>query len=252
MAVIKKKKKLKPSTAPSSKPQELQTLSDLKASPKNPRRIGAENLARLKRTLQEYGDLSGIVWNARTGELVAGHQRIRALTEEHGEDNVELRKVYVPEQKLPVRVFLDTPAGAFDVRVVDWEEAKANAAMIAANSMDAQGEYDWQVLSELLAELNAADIDLGVVTGLAEFTFEPLIMASWEPPAISEQVEEPSAEAGSVRHIFSDKKNVISITFSSAQSSTLRKHLDAVIDDLGDESFTDYVFDLLMRSAEDA
>ena len=57
----------------------LQSIDDLRASPRNPRKISAEALAGLKTSLASYGDISGIVWNERTGELVAGHQRVRAL-----------------------------------------------------------------------------------------------------------------------------------------------------------------------------
>ena len=172
------KKKLKLAKKKPAQKAELSSLRDLKASPKNPRRISADNLARLKRTLQEYGDLSGIVWNARTGELVAGHQRIRALTEEHGEENVRLEKTYEPQSSGPgdvIRVYLETPVGEFDVRVVDWDEAKADAAMIAANSLDAQGEYDTESLSALIDELRA-DIrgDLPELIGFSDLTLNSL------------------------------------------------------------------------------
>jgi len=47
-----------------------ETIDDLKADPKNPRKISPEALDGLRYSLGEFGDLSGLVWNKRTGTLV--------------------------------------------------------------------------------------------------------------------------------------------------------------------------------------
>jgi len=104
-----------------TRPKALRTLSDLKPAPYNPREIGDEALAGLKASIDELGDLSGIVWNARDGKLVAGHQRMRALTELYGDGLV-----------LDVKArTITTPAGeTFGIRVVDWDEPKAKLANV--------------------------------------------------------------------------------------------------------------------------
>ncbi len=95
-------------------------LNDLAPAPYNPRDIDAEALAALTCSLGEFGDLSGITWNQRTGNLVTGHQRLRSLKERHG-DVLKMR-----------RGVIHAGAETFRVRVVDWPLAKEKAANIAA------------------------------------------------------------------------------------------------------------------------
>jgi hypothetical protein len=54
-------------------------VKDLKPAGYNPRKISKEKLAALKKSLEEFGDLSGIVYNSRTRTLIGGHQRIKNL-----------------------------------------------------------------------------------------------------------------------------------------------------------------------------
>jgi len=131
-------------------------ISDLKEASYNPRRISNDALRGLKASLKSFGDISGVVFNRRTGNLVAGHQRVRALREEHGGDLEIFQEGYEGRIKLP-------DGGHVRVRFVDWDEATEKAANIAANNMHTQGEWtialdevvaDIQVeLPELMAEL---------------------------------------------------------------------------------------------------
>lgn len=118
-------------------------LELLKPSPDNPRVVGVRELDGLTESLKRFGDISGIVWNKRSGSLVAGHQRVRVLTERFGEAAV-----------------FDEAAGTltvgkqvYPVRVVDWDEETARAAMIAANSPYLSGAWDWKHLGTLLEQL---------------------------------------------------------------------------------------------------
>ena len=61
-----------------SKPEPT-SIPDLKPAPYNPREITADALKRLQRSVEEFGDISGIVWNRQTGNMVSGHQRLKAL-----------------------------------------------------------------------------------------------------------------------------------------------------------------------------
>ena len=64
--------------------KKLEKVRDLKEAPYNPREITDESIAALKTSLTTFGDISGIVFNERTGHIVAGHQRLRSLKEEFG------------------------------------------------------------------------------------------------------------------------------------------------------------------------
>jgi hypothetical protein len=95
------------------------------------------------------------VFNKQTGNLVAGHQRVKALTDKYG--NLEI----VNEQII-------TPKGNFSIRIVDWNEQKEKAANIAANSESIQGKWteDASIIledvalftPELFARLNFSDL----------------------------------------------------------------------------------------------
>lgn len=50
-------------------------IRELKANPKNPRKISDSKLAMLKASVEEFGDLSGFVYNRRSKRLVSGHQK---------------------------------------------------------------------------------------------------------------------------------------------------------------------------------
>ncbi len=55
------------------------SVGELRHAPYNPRKIDAEYLINLHASMREFGDLSGIVRNVRTGNLVGGHQRVKAF-----------------------------------------------------------------------------------------------------------------------------------------------------------------------------
>ncbi len=122
-------------------------LSDLKEAPYNPRQISDEALNGLKISLDRFGDLSGITFNTRTGHLVAGHQRIKALREEYGDIEFDGEKIVTPDGK------------EFRVRFVDWDESKEKAANIAANSETITGEFTDDVQG-LLEEIRLSMDDL--------------------------------------------------------------------------------------------
>ena len=129
------------------KAKTLTALSDLKPCPYNPRNIDAESAAGLQTSLAEFGDISSIVLNRRTGFLVAGHQRVAALNVLYGD--------------LPiVDGVITTPTGErFAVRVVDWPKEKADLAMIAANNAFIAGDFT-QGLRDICAGLDEQFADL--------------------------------------------------------------------------------------------
>lgn len=131
------------------------SLSDLKPAPYNPRTLDAQAARGLRRSLAEFGDVSGVVWNKRSGHLVAGHQRLDALRKEHG-DALRMENGAVV-----------TPAGErFPVRIVDWPEDREKAANLAANSPLLAGSFVPGALEDLLVDLKAADGVAGLFTDL--------------------------------------------------------------------------------------
>ncbi len=115
-------------------------LSQLRTAPYNPRAIEDTAFEGLKYSIEEYGDLSGIVFNVRTKHLVAGHQRVKALREQYGNISIAAGKMKAKTGEI------------FPVRFVDWDLPKEKLANLAANSPTIQGVFTSDVRS-LLDEL---------------------------------------------------------------------------------------------------
>lgn len=140
-------------TKPTKAKQRPVSLSELTADGKNPRKIRDEAFEGLGLSMAEFGDLSGITFNLRFNELVAGHQRIKRLTDQFGSD-LKIKKLDAE------RGLIETPAGStFPVRFVDWTRARQQAANVAANAPTIQGEFT-DDLQLLLAEIKDETPDI--------------------------------------------------------------------------------------------
>lgn len=174
------------------------TLNDLKPDPKNPRQIAPDNLERLGKMIGVYGDLANITWNQRTGTLVGGHQRMNAISQKYGEENMRVVEI-TSENGTSILLSVTDEHGkeiTFPIRIVDWDEPTAHAAMIAANSKDVQGTFDWKTLSMQIQEFGetfGAEFD-PTMFGLSDDTLAPLIAAEWSPPPIKEDATNPNAD----------------------------------------------------------
>ena len=132
-------------------------IKDLVPNPKNPRVITTEKLSMLKRSMEEHGDLSGIVFNQKTGNLVGGHQRTKDLPQD---SKVTITKQY----DKPTRVgtialgYVLVNGERFSYREVVWSKAKEMAANLAANK--GAGEWDMPALGEWMNELKLEEFDL--------------------------------------------------------------------------------------------
>jgi len=119
------------------------TVEELKPCPWNPRAIDGEAMQGLQASVKAFGDISGIVFNSRTGHLVAGHQRLTILKQTH--------KLTLEGDNGTLAVVTD--AGTrFPVRLVDWDDATEKAANVAANSPHIAGRFT-EGLAPILVEL---------------------------------------------------------------------------------------------------
>lgn len=165
-------------------------LSELKAAPYNPRTIAAQAFAGLQESLEQFGDLSGITWNKRTGNLVAGHQRVKALREKYGDLEFQNGE-------------LVTPTGTFSVRVVDWTIEKERAANIAANSPTIAGEFTAE-LSGLLAQVKTDLPNVFDALRLGEIAYPNFTPV--EGIEFGDAPEEVSGNIDSINKIKADRK----------------------------------------------
>lgn len=114
----------------------------------NPRQIKEKNFIELKKSLEEFGDLSGIVHNLDTDEILSGNQRFEALNLNDYEEAIKER--FDPPTRTGTsyngQIIID--GEPYKVRhVTGWSEEKCKRAVLAANSRKLQGETDFDILS---------------------------------------------------------------------------------------------------------
>ena len=105
--------------------------SEIKNAPYNPRKISDYQFKGLKSNLKKVGLLQPLVWNERTGNLVSGHQRLKAL------DQLEKTDDYM-----------------ITVAVVDLDEKTEKEQNIFFNSTTFQGEFDFDMLRDILQDID--------------------------------------------------------------------------------------------------
>jgi hypothetical protein len=114
--------------------------------------MDAETKAIMAKSLAEFGDMAGIVVNRRTGLLIGGHQRTDVLKD----GRLDVADLPAPEPDGTVaRGHLEHGGRRYAVRVVDWSEDRAHAALLAANRFGRMGQDDAALLKDLLEQLDA-------------------------------------------------------------------------------------------------
>jgi hypothetical protein len=124
-------------------------ISQINPAPYNPRKQLKPSdpvYKKIARSLKEFSLVEPLIWNAQTGHLVGGHQRLQVLMDQ-GETEVEVSIVNLPLAK----------------------EQKLNLAL---NNL--KGEWDQAKLVDLIAELSQEDMDLSV-TGFDEPDIQKLL-----------------------------------------------------------------------------
>jgi len=146
-------------------------ISDLKSADYNPRQITAKQLARLKKSLDEFGDLSGIIFNRRTGNLIGGHQRVKVLPPSASIGKTELAEPTRAGTVAEGSIIIDGESYLY--REVDWPLEREKMANVAANKH--AGEWDDEKLAALMDELTRLpDFDIDLV-GFSNSELEALL-----------------------------------------------------------------------------
>ncbi len=167
-------------------------LQDLKAHPRNPRKISAKQQEMLQKSLKEFGDLSCIIENQTNKLMVGAHQRIKLLPKNA---KIAITKEYSPPtpQGTVAIGYVEVDGEQFKFRRVAWDEAKHSAAMIAANQHG--GDFDYTGLTDLLTELDAMNFDLDL-TGFDNKELENLMAPmnlepTYEKDLYTKKIESP-------------------------------------------------------------
>jgi DNA modification methylase len=120
---------------------------------KNPRRISEDDLADLRRWLAELGDLSGIVHDLNSDEIIGGNQRGRVFDINQCEIVLVDGPHEPDEQGTVAHGFVLWQGKRYAYRQVRWTPRQCEQANIVAN----QAGGDWDALI-LASEFQSADL----------------------------------------------------------------------------------------------
>lgn len=139
-------------------------ISQLRGYHKNPRKITKDQFSDLKKSLEELGDLSGIIINKPTMELIGGNMRDKVM-------NLKSSNItWVIEHDTPTKTgtlalgYVVYNAEKYSVRLVEWTEEQCELANIRANKMG--GSFDFDMLA------NEFDMDILLNSGFSREELE--------------------------------------------------------------------------------
>jgi hypothetical protein len=158
------------------------SVYNMQAAEYNPREISDADFKGLKNSIKTFGDLSGIVRNTQTGNLVGGHQRIEAFKQ------LENPQVII-EETLPAPNSVGTTARGYVLlgdekytyREVDWTLQKEMQANLAANRL--QGKFTQDKLAKVMADIEE---ELRADTGFTQKQIDKLLSEIDKPAGESE------------------------------------------------------------------
>jgi hypothetical protein len=130
--------------------------SQIRPAPYNPREITDYGRKLLRDGIERFGCVEPLVWNEKTGNLIAGHQRLSVLDSEEG----------YPENK---------PDYAVGVAVVSMSDTMEKQLNVLLNNPAAQGAFEKDSLFALLSEFKVEDLsDFGLTKMDLEMEFGEL------------------------------------------------------------------------------
>ncbi|MFA6486135.1 MAG: hypothetical protein WCT40_02090 [Candidatus Magasanikbacteria bacterium] len=140
-------------------------VKDLHLADWNPRQISDSSFSLLKTSLADLGDLSGIIFNRATGNLIGGHQRVKWLLEIAPDAEVVITDLFeqATDSKSLAGGYIEAKGNRFAYREVEWPPEREKLANLAANNISGGWEID--KLGLILRELAEKESELAKLEG---------------------------------------------------------------------------------------
>ena len=160
---------------------QLETIDrrSIKGADYNPRYITEQAKKKLRAALKKVGLIAPVTWNAKTGTLVGGHQRLAALDALHG-----------------------SPEYSLTVARVDMTSGQEKAANLLLNNPEAQGEWDMSKLGLMLSD---KELDLEAAGMGSSDVFK--IIGQDAPEAVLEEIADRVEKAREIADATAKKRD---------------------------------------------
>lgn len=112
----------------------------------NPRKISQKQLSQLEDTLRRLGDLSGIVYNHKSKQMIGGNQRSVAIDFDTCELEIIKRNAKPDKQGTTAVGFVIWEGSRYNFREVHWDAKTEREANIVANK--GGGDWDFDALQQ--------------------------------------------------------------------------------------------------------
>lgn len=148
--------------------QDEQRLDELKLTSSNPRQLDQKMSETMDRTIDEYGSLDGIIYNAHPDvqELVGGNQRtIKFKADPSAAIMLTERLETLTGTGTRAYGYVVVQGEKWPYRIVEWPLVKHRKAILAANKVHA--DFDADALPEFFSELDELGGELDM-TGFDE------------------------------------------------------------------------------------
>lgn len=122
---------------------------------KNPRKITKKQLEQLKANIEELGDLSGIVHDLNSDEIISGNQRSKVI--DINKCDIQITEKYdKPNQQGTVAWgYVIFEGQKLNYRQVRWDERQREKANITANALG--GDWDYDILEDKFDSIDLVD-----------------------------------------------------------------------------------------------
>jgi len=120
-------------------------IKDLKAHYQNPRTITEKQYSRITKSLDKFGDLSGIVFNRKNNMLVSGHMRTKHFESLKGNISISESFDKPDDQGTVCMGFIGVGSKKYSYREVEFSEKEHEKAMLLANR--AGGDWNTEMLA---------------------------------------------------------------------------------------------------------
>lgn len=211
-------------------------INNLKKYHKNPRKITETQHNLLEKTLQEFGDLSGVVVNVRNNEVIGGNQRTSIFQKHASEVTItKTQENPAPDAQGTVAVgFIAFRGGKYSYREVNWDEEKETRANIIANKVG--GFWD----NDMLA--NEFDENILLSSGFDDFE-----LGIFNAPDLSSRETDESKLGDTLETYLDGSIKQIVLYFKKEKYDDIIERLERIQEETGSNDFTEVFMELLQK-----